>query len=255
METKFLIPLEAPPRSPLFVQFDIDAKMSERERVQVYVNGVYLACYDVTEKTLAFIIPEEIVGDALDIRLCYLDAESPRILQDNPIGDGNIHGLAFHSLTVDKASQGDVETARAREPYVPGEIITFTEEDDGRRYFSFGISSLEGNFSWSLGHKGRVVMSLDGETGDLQAELRFKTVYAAPQRLIVTTGDQTLYEGTVQSAREPVTFTIPVDCVRDGWLMLDLEYPDAACPQDRENLPDDRNLAFAFSSIRLYPAS
>lgn len=253
LETRFLIPLDEVPRSPLFVQFDMTMQMSARERVQVYVNGVYLACYDVTEKRLAFIVPEEIMGDALDIRLCYLDAVADTWRRETS-RDAVIHSLGFYSLTVDKASRGDVETERTVEPYVPGETITFTEKDDGRRYFSFGVSSLEDDFSWSLGHKGRMVMSLDEVYGDLQAELRFKMVYMAPQRLIVTAGDRTLYEGIVRSAEETVTFMVPADCVRDGWLLLDLEYPDAVCPRDRENRPDDRTLGFAFFSIRFYPA-
>lgn len=254
MESEFSFPLAESPRSDLFAEFTMSRKMSARERVRVYVNGIYLDCFSVTDKRLAFTIPEELLGgDTLDIRLSYLDAVADTWRLETS-GDDGIHSLGFLSLTIDKAARGDVETERTTEPYVLGQTVPFTEADDGRRYFSFGVSALEGDFAWSLGRRGRLVMSIDGVMGDLQAELRFKMLYAAPQRLIVTAGDQILYDGTVSSAEEAVRFTVPADCVQDGWLLLDLEYPDAASPQERDGSKDDRDLAFAFSSIRLDPA-
>ena len=89
--------------------------------------------------------------------------------------------------------------------------------------------------------------------GDLTGEFQFAGVYAPPQRLVIRCGDLTLYDAELSSAVVPVKFTLPEDCIEDGMLALDLEYPDAVSPKSRGENEDNRELAFAFESIRFYP--
>lgn len=156
-------------------------------------------------------------------------------------------------------------TSQGIETYVPyeqselydyqiGEDIVFTGDvygpGDGTRYFTSGISPIETNFAWSTGKSGQMLLNLGGNPGDLMGEFQFEQgwgVYTPPQRLVIRCGDFTLYDEKISSTEAPIRFAIPEQCIRDGWLTLDLEYPDAVAPSGSR-----RELAFAFERIRFY---
>lgn len=135
--------------------------------------------------------------------------------------------------------------------YTLGEKILFTAENNGTLYFSSGISGIETDSAWSLGTSGQLVLHVGDVTGDLVGEFQFKSMYAPPQQLIVSSGGQVLYDQVLTTADEPVTFSIPASCVENGTLVLDLEYPGAVSPESRGESADSRELAFRFLSIRV----
>lgn len=100
-----------------------------------------------------------------------------------------------------------------------------------------------------------MLLNLGEDPGDLVGEFQFEQnwgVYAPPQRLVIRCGDFTLYDEKISSTEAPIRFAIPEQCIRDGWLTLDLEYPDAVSPKSRREGEDTRELAFAFERIRFY---
>ena len=137
--------------------------------------------------------------------------------------------------------------------YHEGDVIRFTEETTGIRYFEFGISGIEKDFVWSYGKIGRMHLNFEEIPDDLTGEFKFHMVYDPPQRLVIRCGDQLLYDEDVTTADALVTFSIPSECVQNGSLILDLEYPNAVSPKSREGSDDARELAFAFSSVRFGP--
>jgi len=149
-------------------------------------------------------------------------------------------------------SQG-IETILAYE-YQIGEYIVFTDDNDGRRYFKKGISSIETDFTWSLNKEGTMVLNLGSVSGDLLGEFQFKGIYAPPQKLVVRCGDLVLFDAEICSEEIPIHFLIPKDCIVDGKLVLDLEYPNAVSPYDHEGATDTRELAFRFYKIRFFAA-
>lgn len=137
--------------------------------------------------------------------------------------------------------------------YQIGDTIDFTQGGGGSKYFINGISMEETIHTWSLGTSGYMLLHAGEGMGDLTGEFQFAGVYAPPQRLVIRCGDLTLYDAELSSAVVPVKFTLPEDCIEDGMLALDLEYPDAVSPKSRGENEDNRELAFAFESIRFYP--
>ena len=138
--------------------------------------------------------------------------------------------------------------------YEIGQDIKFTIADDGCRYFTEGISVVESDFAWSLGTNGQMLLHVGEGTGDLDAEFRFKFIYAAPQTLTIRCGGSTLYDAQVHSEDEIVRFTVPESCIKNGLLTLDLGYPDAVAPDRSNGGNGQRILAFAFQNIRFDPA-
>lgn len=80
----------------------------------------------------------------------------------------------------------------------------------------------------------------------------FSNIYVQePQRVIVRSGDVKLCDQTIDNSQKAITFDIPADCVKDGLLRLQLEYPDAISPLELGENTDARTLALAFKSIKL----
>lgn len=135
--------------------------------------------------------------------------------------------------------------------YHIGETITFDDDNDGTQYFAGGISKIEGNFVWSFGNTGCVILNTESQPADCNCEIKFDRVYSPPQKLIITCDNETLFDGIIDSENLTVNFAIPKDCFKDGIIVLDLQYPDAVSPNSLSNSDDTRVLAVGFSSIRL----
>ena len=182
----------------------------------------------------------------LTLDLEYPDAISPYMYA----GSEDTRELAF---SFHKIRFYPVENDKERSDHELGSDIVFTHDDDGRRYFLFGTSIIETDFTWSLDTHSQMLLHVGEGTGDLTAEFRFKMIYAAPQTLTIRCGGSTLYDAQVHSEEEAVRFTVPESCIKDGMLILDLEYPDAVSPQSLGRSEDSRVLAFAFQNIRFDP--
>ena len=86
--------------------------------------------------------------------------------------------------------------------------------------------------------------------GDLIGEFGLKYVYDSSQRLVIRHNEQILYDEVVMSASGPIRFLVPSDCIEEGKLILDLEYPDAVSPKSQGVSEDARKLALAFTSMQ-----
>ena len=156
----------------------------------------------------------------------------------------------FESMVMTQTDESFTEVTPINQ-YQLGENIEFTEDSDGTRYFTKGISHIETNTAWSLETSGQLMLHVGDVTEDMVGEFQFKSMYAPPQQLIVSSGGQVLYDQVLTTADEPVTFSIPASCVENGTLVLDLEYPGAVSPESRGESADSRELAFRFLSIRV----
>ncbi len=134
------------------------------------------------------------------------------------------------------------------------EIISI--DSDPHQYFQSGLSNMEGNeeyyWVWTWGKSGQILLNIEGASDNLIGEFIFSNIYAPPQRLLIRSGEKILYDSEIVSREEIVNFHIPSECIKNGWLTLDLEYPDAVSPKSRREGEDTRELAFAFERIRFY---
>lgn len=238
------IPLRKSVKKDIFVAISMESVMNGTQKTDVYVNDSFLNSYQVNSQQFEFIIPEKMLSEKklLNIRLELSNAASPKN------GEYRILGLSFKSMVIREKQVGDQETG----DYQLGRQIVFTNKDDGRRYFNSGISGIEEDFSWSLGKNSQIALHTGGNAKDMLGEFQFKYIHAAPQKLVIRSGDQILYDAIVNAPEETVRFHVPAECVKKGWLTLDLEYPDAVSPKSLGENEDCRILAFAFSSIRFY---
>ena len=203
-----------------------------------------------TEDEIRFAIPENCIKDGwLTLDLEYPDA----VLVEEPGEDENGRKLAFAFESIRFYSEE--EEQRERLAYDLGSSIVFTSSYNGTKYFTSGISYIETDFAWSSGTSGQMVLSVGENPGALMGEFRLKAgwgVKSPPQRLVIKCGGLTLFDEKISSTEDEIRFAIPENCIKDGWLTLDLEYPDAASSADGGGDGDARKLAFAFESIRFY---
>ncbi len=134
--------------------------------------------------------------------------------------------------------------------YQLGDEVLFTEEGGGVNYFRRGISYVRTDYPWTLGKDGVMYLNIGEVPGDLTGTFRFAMIHGASQRLIIKSNGQVLYDQEVSSADKAAIFTVPAECIQDGKLTLELEYPEAYSPKSAGENTDGRVLAFAFSSIR-----
>ena len=240
-------PLQKPLRKDAFVSISLLFVANGRQRVEVYINDTFLNNYVVDTNQMNFIIPKEMItNDELVIRF-----ELPDAAQFSAT-DPRTFGLAFESMVIREKQSSDAESGIFFRDYHFGDRIFFTNERDGTRYFRSGISGIETDFAWSLGKSGQIVLDLEKPNEDLTGNFQFKLIYAAPQRLIISSDGQTLYNQEIISTEQSIEFEVPAECVKNGRLVLDLEYPDAVSPESLGKGSDTRQLAFGFSSIRFF---
>lgn len=199
------------------------------------------------EIPIHFLIPKDCIVDGkLVLDLEYPNAVSPK----EHDGAEDSRKLAFRFYKIRFYAAEDQKEVLG---YQLSSDIVFTEADDGRRYFSSGVSHIETDFAWSLGTSGQMLLYVGEDTGDLTGEFLFCRLFHAPQRFTVRCEDLVVFDKEMSSTEEPVRFTIPKDCVKDGWLTLELEYPDAVSPKSLGLSGDGRVLALGYQSIRFYP--
>ena len=98
------------------------------------------------------------------------------------------------------------------------------------------------------GKKWTIILDIGNISTNLIGEIKFVSIYAAPQTLSIQSEGKVLYHALLTEAEGTVIFTIPADCVQNGRLILNLEYPDAVSTES-----SGREIAFAFSSMCFYP--
>lgn len=134
--------------------------------------------------------------------------------------------------------------------------ISFASAGNSLAYLGGGWAQPEDNFTWGIGSESHLIfphlkmgdeyiLTLDVIPFVHRSEL-------ASQRLIVSVND-VVVGSTALSRPTLLAYRIPASLARrSDRMMVTLQHPDAARPQDLGNSGDDRPLAFALSEARLY---
>jgi len=137
-----------------------------------------------------------------------------------------------------------------------GESVAFDgSNQDAHRFFLSGISGTEEHFAWTDGQEVSFIAYVDDDIqGDLAMELDFQAIFHAPQRMIVTCGEQTLYDEVQTDATIPAIISIPTACIQNKQLNLTFHFPNAISPKTAGVSDDERELALALTSLRISQA-
>lgn len=137
--------------------------------------------------------------------------------------------------------------------YTLGEMITFDgTSHDAHYYFTEGLSRTETDVAWTDGTEGTFRLQIDGEVeDDLVLQINLKRIYNVRQRMIVACGDEILFDEVWENASEPITVSIPANCVQERLLELSFQFPDAVSPKSKGESTDARDLAFCIVSFSL----
>lgn len=111
--------------------------------------------------------------------------------------------------------------------YYQGGEILFTLENNGTKYFSDGISTVETNFAWSNGLSSRMLLNIGEIKEDLPVQFDFLNVFGGQQTLIVTSHGQELFHEVITQENPHAAFTIPQELVENGVIALECSYPNA----------------------------
>lgn len=241
------------PTKNLQVEIVLNRVYPKQQFVTIYFNDhcVY-SRLTTAEQPISFVVPKEAIIEGEQKIHYEMSTDTPTLIA-HTVDQRNLC-LLFKSMTITETDD-EAEEVVPVSTYTLGDDIVFTEEDNGKRYFTKGISSIEKDFAWSLGTSGQMRLIVGDVTEDLVGEFQFKMAFAPPQRFSVFYEGECLFETEVATVAVPVTFTIPKECVKDGILILDLNYPDAASPASVIGSTDKRLLAVAFSQIRFYEGS
>ncbi len=161
----------------------------------------------------------------------------------------------------DMIEVGNRYTSQSEETFIPyaykmGTVLQFHTVEEIWDCFQNGVANIETGIEgmWSLGETGRLAFDVGDYTGNAVCEFQFDGLFGSPQRLIVRCGGQTLYNADIVSAAESVDFLIPEECIRDGVITLELEFPNATSPKTLGIGESISKRAFHFTSICLREA-
>lgn len=206
---------------------------------------VHAGTYDKTS-TIEFAIPKEMIKEkTLLLNFEFPDAVCPYDL----FGSGNDYrtlAFAFMNMTLLK---GKLERGTNIPSYNIGDLIEFTNDNDGTRYFINGIGKVTDEHAWSNGNSSWLLMKT-GELGyDLICKINFANVHNGKQQLIISSNGENLFNGVVTSENKKINFKIPAKHAATHFISLKFEYPGAASPLELGINKDNRILAAAFKTI------
>lgn len=116
-------------------------------------------------------------------------------------------------------------------------------------------SFAETNFRWSLGLQSSISFYLNSDLPIFNEPqlviLRLQFTSLGSQQLIIHLNGQQIYNGHVEGAGIIETVKLPLKSLKSGQNTLDFNTPDAKTP----SATDERQLAIAFQSLTLIPAS
>ena len=210
----------------------------------VYYNGEYVGTLPhhdhtnpVTEKILLPAVYQS-DSDAQVITFVTDGATTSKEYYGGNAKDTRVLGIAVSEIHFDKTKGID-------------EPIVFNSAE-ALGYFTSGVTNyFEGDYMWSLGHSGNAVFHLGNVDQDLTCHIRLNGyVPAGSQHIMIKSRSVTLYDTVVTSDMPYINFAVPKECVQDGLLALDFEYPDACSSKSLGlNDSDERLLAIAFKEI------
>lgn len=218
---------------------------SQRMIVKDGEEIVHAGTYDKTS-TIEFAIPKELLED----KTLLLDFEFPdAVCPYDLFGSGNDYRTLAFALMDITISEGTLENSTNIPSYNIGDVIEFTKDNDGTRYFINGIGKVNDGHAWSTGNSGWLLMKT-GETGyDLNCKIDLVNVLNGKQRLIISSNGEILFNGIVTSENKKIDFRIPAKYIATQFVSLKFEYPDAASSLKLGVGKDNRILAAAFKTI------
>ncbi len=220
---------------------------SQRVIVRVGEKIVHAGIYDKTS-TIDFVVPKEL----LDGKTLILDFEFPdAVCPQEVFGAGHDSRTLAFALMNMSISEGILEDENEICSYSLGDVIEFTSEKNGTRYFKNGINKIDQNYAWSSGNKSWMIMETGEVDSNLVCFIDFASVLNGSQRLTISTRGTTLYDDIVTSDKKTISFTIPAEYIASQTISLDFEYQDAASPKNFGTGTDVRVLAVAFKSITI----
>lgn len=161
--------------------------------------------------------------------------------------------LLFYNLYPYIDANPDVFDKEVYPPYDLGEVIEFDKSSyDAHGYFVQGMSDTEDNFAWTDGDEAEFYATFKEDIHeDLVMQLDIKMIFEPPQRLIVSCGDNVLFDEEVSSTDEPVIIPIPLECISDNNLKLSFAFPGSFPPVSKGLNSETRDLAFALKGFSL----
>ncbi|WP_428491570.1 hypothetical protein [Rhodopila sp.] len=133
--------------------------------------------------------------------------------------------------------------------------ISFAATGNSLAYLGGGWARAEDTFTWCVGAESHLVFPRLAEADEYVLMLDVVPFVHAPelpgQRLIVSVDDNVV--GSSEISRPTLLgYRIPASLTRRAdRMVVTLQHPDAACPQDFFDIADDRSLAFAVSGAKL----
>ena len=139
--------------------------------------------------------------------------------------------------------------------YQIGTQIIF-ENGKAHSYFISGVEPIIeknsfGYYSWTYGHSGKACF----DVGEIEQGL-FGHIYLTcwsglgPQRVKISSNGRLLYDRVISSNVMPyANFYVPRECIQEGILILDFEYPDACSARERGTGADANTLSVQLHQI------
>ena len=235
------------PEKNLQIDIELNTIFDSAQQVTISFNDVLVYSQIQTDNKISFIVPLESITEGTQKISYQLSTAVPSKTSDSP----DMRDLSINLLSMSmKETDASAQIVNCINAYSIGQKISFVDHE-GKKYFMSGLSTVQGtDYSWSLGQTGKIVLDVGSFQGDLIGEFGLKYVYDSSQRLVIRHNEQILYDEVVMSASGPIRFLVPSDCIEEGKLILDLEYPDAVSPKSQGVSEDARKLALAFTSMQ-----
>ena len=193
----------------------------------------------------------EIPEDEKRQRYFYFDDSSNNeinIIEYKSMG----HASDADSLMVNNVYHGNSKINR--EEYTLGTLLSFGLEANGNQYCVSGFSKNEGTHTWTDGQQAFLTLPMHDKNFNILMQINFSP-FLVPgkldqQRIKVSAGEQELGEWVVtKTGNQSKEIIIPKTLLKDSKLKIELDFPDAASPQQFDLSSDSRMLGIAISSI------
>jgi hypothetical protein len=221
---------------------------------KIIVNGKIIDTIR-PEGRCEIMIPETALSETGQQELIFenKNAISPALV--NKSGDTRLLGLSVERITLQHINKMENIS------YKLGTPINFSnKKNNTREYFVSGLSSPEGNFTWSDGRKSIFQANIKlKHQKNLKLDIKFYMVLQSNegyQTFRLYANDYFIEEKIVYPDDRNISFIIPQNILtQDGILNLRFEYPNATSPKSLGMNTDERLLAFAFSKMKILRSS
>lgn len=245
-EAMLEIPLKKVPTEDLFASISIVQKITGRQRVGVSINGDMLNYYNVTDETLNFRIPADMLSsENLEIRFDLPDAVSPRELGQG--SDDRTLSLAFFSMNIRNMQEDDQETEKIVFDF--SKKIDFTTGGDSASCCKKGFSGQESGGTWiSRTDAVQSFLFPDKPAGNLKVDIDLSAIFGGSQDVTIYFNDVCVYD-CVQTEMG-ISFIVPQEAIKVGTQEV-LYHVSTGSPAELYGSSDTRNLSIMVKSMTI----